>query len=295
MGPLHLNIQGEGSPTVVLESGIAGSSLSWAFVESRLKGCTQVCTYDRSGLGWSAALSGPRTVEQMVSELVQALEQAGLAGPYILVGHSFGGLLIRAFAHFHADRVAGLVFVDPVTISGWIDPLASQLHRLQMGVKLSRRGALLARLGIVRLVLFVLVNGGRWLPKTVARASAGSGASVLERLVAEVQKLPPAAHPIIRAHWSRPKAFRAMAAYLECLPVSARTASGMSVPADVPFVVLSAATATEEEIAEREAWVASAKSATHVRLPDTGHWLQLERPDAVADAVLRLRAIGRAC
>jgi pimeloyl-ACP methyl ester carboxylesterase len=288
VGPLHLNIQGAGKPTVVLESGIAGSSLGWSFVESQLIRSVKVCTYDRSGLGWSAALTAPRTVERMVSELAHALSEAGVAGPYILVGHSFGGLLIRAFAHFHPNLVAGLVFVDPVTIRGWANAPAPQVRRLEMGVKLSRRGAWLARFGIVRAVLFTLINGGRWLPQIVARASAGRAASVIERLITEVQKLPPQAHPIIRAHWSRPKAFQAMAAYLECLPASARTAIEMSIPPGIPFVMLSAATATEDELAEREGWVALSLSGTHVQLPNTGHWLQLERPEAIAEAVLRL-------
>jgi pimeloyl-ACP methyl ester carboxylesterase len=224
----------------------------------------------------------------MISELTAALKQAKIPGPYILVGHSFGGLLIRAFAHARPREVAGMVFVDPVTIRGWAEPTANQLWRLQVGAKLSRRGALLARLGVVRAVLSVLIAGGKWLPKLVARASAGQGVSTLERLAGEVSRLPAEVRPMVRAHWSRPKTFQAMAAYLECLPGCARQAVQMPAPIEIPFVVLSAGSATAAELAERDEWVAASSSARHIRLPGTGHWLQLERPELVVEAVREL-------
>jgi pimeloyl-ACP methyl ester carboxylesterase len=285
---LHLHRQGKGSPAVLFEAGIAGSLLGWALVQPQVAEFATTLSYDRAGLGWSDECATPRTVDCMLAELTSALKQAKIPGPYILVGHSFGGLLIRAFAHARPQDVAGMLFVDPVTLRGWAQPTANQLWRLQVGAKLSRRGALLARIGVVRAVLSILISGGKWLPKLVARASAGQGLSTLERLAGEVSRLPAEVRPMVRAHWSRPKTFQAMAAYLECLPGCARQTLEMPLPAGIPFVILSAGSATAGEIAERKAWVSASVFGRHQRLEGTGHWLQLETPEALVEAVREL-------
>jgi pimeloyl-ACP methyl ester carboxylesterase len=289
---LHVHEQGAQGPVVILESGIAGSSLSWALVQPKIAELARVVSYDRAGLGWSGACTTPRTVAAMVSELTALLDKAELRGPFILVGHSFGGLLIRAFAHSRPSDVSGLVLVDPVSLAEWADGAASQLRRLEAGVRLSRRGAILARFGVVRTVLVILAAGGTWFPKAIARAAAGQGTGVLERLTGEVRRLPAQLHPIVRAHWSRSRSFRAMAAYLECLPESAQIASRMPIPQQIPFIVLSAATATDAELQEREAWILTHKRGRQVRVEKTGHWIQLEQPDAVVAAVRELVAGG---
>jgi pimeloyl-ACP methyl ester carboxylesterase len=291
---LHLHRQGSGSPAVLFEAGIAGSLLGWALVQPQVAKFASTVSYDRAGLGWSDGCATPRTVDGMIAELSGALKQANIPGPYILVGHSFGGLLIRAFAHARPQDVAGMVFVDPVTIRGWAEPTADQLWRVQVGAKLSRRGALLARIGLVRAVLSMLIAGGKWLPKLVARVSAGQGVSTLERLAGEVSRLPDDVRPMVRAHWSRAQTFQAMASYLECLPGCAREAAEIPMPAGIPFAILSAGSATAEEVAEREAWVAGSGLGRHLRLPGTGHWLQLEVPEVVVETVRALVVAVRA-
>ncbi len=221
----------------------------------------------------------------MVSELSEILSRAKLPPPYILVGHSFGGLLIRAYAHLKPDQVSGLVLVDPVSCEHWASCDSPERKRLQRGVHLSRRGAWLARFGIVRAALAVLVSGGRRFPKLMARTAGGQGSQLMERLVGEVQKLPPELWPMIRAHWSRPRSFQAMAAYLECLPNSAEAALQMPVAPNIPLTVLSASISTERELAERDAWVRQSERGRHIHVEDCGHWIQLERPDAVIEAV----------
>ncbi len=282
---LHLNEQGASRPAVVLESGIVASSISWALVQPKIAEFTRVCSYDRAGLGWSAACSTPRTVEQMVSELKTLLARAQIPSPYILIGHSFGGLLIRAYAHRSPEEVAGLVFVDPVSLEYWAGCSAAERRRLTRGVKLSRRGALLARLGIVRVALAALASGGRRFPKFVARASAGQGTRVMEGIAGEIQKLPRELWPMIRAHWSRPKCFSAMALYLESLPESARAALAMPIPGQIPFIILSASNATEDELKERDSWLNASGRGRHIRVENSGHWIQLERPAVVVEAV----------
>ena len=285
---LHLHQQGAGEPVVVLEAGIAGSSLGWALVQPEIGKFTSVCSYDRAGLGWSAKPEEARTVDQMTSELRGLLASAGCPPPYILVGHSFGGLLIRAYAYRYPSHVAGLLFVDPVSLCEWTECGAAQRQRLLGGARLSRRGALLARLGIVRAALALLVAGSRQVPKLIGRTAAGKGLLVLERLVGQVQKLPPAVHPMIQSHWSSPKCFLAMAAYLECLPASAAEAQKMRIPAGIPFTVLSAENATQTEFEERESWTREKPNARHVVVAGSGHWIQIEKPEAVVSAVKEL-------
>ncbi len=290
IGPcrLHLNEQGIGSPTVILESGIAATSLSWALVQPKIAEFTRVCSYDRAGLGWSEKCAAPRTVQESVTELHALLSSAQVPPPYILVGHSFGGLLIRAYANLRADEVAGLVFVDPVSLDYWADCGLNEKHRVQLGAKLSRRGAFLAQLGLVRAALTTLASGGRFFPKLIARATAGQGRGVMEGLIGEVQKLPREVWPMVRSHWSRPKCFQAMAAYLESLPASAEAAVLMPIPRHIPFVILSASNATEGELKERDSWARQGERGRHVRLAHGGHWVQLEQPDATVVAVREL-------
>jgi pimeloyl-ACP methyl ester carboxylesterase len=290
VGPcrLHLNEQGAGNPVVLLESGIAASSTSWALVQPKVAEFTHVCSYDRAGLSWSDNCAVPRTLHQIVSELSSLLAQAGLSGPYILVGHSFGGAVIRAFANLQSTDVAGLIFVDPVSLEYWANCGPREERRLRMAANLSRRGALLARIGVVRAALTVLASGGKKFPKLIARISAGQGTGVILHLLGEIQKLPRELWPIVRAHWSRPKCFRAMAAYLESLPESARSALLMPIPAEIPFIILSAANATEAELEERDSWVRQSPRGRHIRIEKSGHWLQMEKPEIVVGVIQEL-------
>ncbi|HWR73601.1 MAG TPA: alpha/beta fold hydrolase, partial [Nitrospirota bacterium] len=109
---LHLNCTGEGSPTVILESGMNEFSLSWALVQPGVAKFTRVCSYDRAGLGWSDPGRAPRTSETIVRELHALLRAAGITGPLVLAGHSFGGMNARLYARRYPNEVAGMVLVD---------------------------------------------------------------------------------------------------------------------------------------------------------------------------------------
>lgn len=109
---LHLHCVGAGSPTVVLDAGLSGSSLDWNLVQTELGRTTRVCAYDRAGMGWSDPGPQPRTPSQIAGELHTLLSNAGVAGPYVLVGHSLAGKNVRLFAQQHPDAVAGMVLID---------------------------------------------------------------------------------------------------------------------------------------------------------------------------------------
>ncbi len=109
---LHIWCTGAGTPSVILETGLGGSSADWGFVQPEVAGFTRVCSYDRAGMGYSDAGPSPRTTRRIARELAQLLDRGGVSGPVILVGASIGGLTARVFASEHAERVAGLVLVD---------------------------------------------------------------------------------------------------------------------------------------------------------------------------------------
>lgn len=109
---MHIYCTGEGSPTVILEAGLNDFFVSWSKVQPEIARVTRVCSYDRAGLGWSEASPYPRTSAVMAEELHTLLTNTGIEGPYILVGHSFGGIVLRHFFHQHPNEVMGIVLVD---------------------------------------------------------------------------------------------------------------------------------------------------------------------------------------
>jgi pimeloyl-ACP methyl ester carboxylesterase len=111
---LHLHCTGKGRPTVVVENGFYEFSFDWALVQTRVSGFTRICTYDRAGHAWSDPGPRPRTFDQITLELRDGLARLGESAPFVLVGHSFGGPVVRHFAALHPEEVAGIVFVDSV-------------------------------------------------------------------------------------------------------------------------------------------------------------------------------------
>jgi pimeloyl-ACP methyl ester carboxylesterase len=144
---LHLSCTGTarlGSPTVILEAGSGNSSLAWSKVQPGVASFTRVCSYDRAGYGWSDTGPLPSTAGRMVTELHTLLARAGVAGPYVLVGHSYGGLIMQLYTYTYPQQVAGLVLVESMHADQFRYP---DLH---FGAPPSICQAL-ASLGIVRL------------------------------------------------------------------------------------------------------------------------------------------------
>jgi pimeloyl-ACP methyl ester carboxylesterase len=109
---LHVYCTGRGAPTVIVENGLGDFSFDWVLVQSRVSRFTRICTYDRGGYAWSDPGPKPRTFGQLNLELHDALARLGEHGPFILVGHSFGGPVVRNFAKLYPADTAGMVLVD---------------------------------------------------------------------------------------------------------------------------------------------------------------------------------------
>ena len=119
---IHLQVRGADSagPTVVLEAGMGSFSPNWYWVQEELAPVVRSVSYDRAGLGWSRRSRRPRDAETIAMELRDALREAAIEPPYLLAGHSFGGLPVRAFADLYPELTAGLVLVDASHPDQWV-------------------------------------------------------------------------------------------------------------------------------------------------------------------------------
>jgi len=109
---MHIDCAGQGTPAVILESGLGDSLFSWQKVQPKIAQFTRVCSYDRAGLGYSDSSPRPRTSKDFAEELHALLHNAGIPAPYVLVGHSMGGFDVRLYTNFYRSEVAGMVLVD---------------------------------------------------------------------------------------------------------------------------------------------------------------------------------------
>jgi pimeloyl-ACP methyl ester carboxylesterase len=146
---MHITCTGAGSPTVVLEPGSGQFSLLVEPLQRRIAAFTRVCSYDRAGYGWSDPAPHGRGFDQRARDLEVLLARGGVPGPYVLVGASYGGFLVRSFARRRPDKVAGMVLVDAAE-EGLVYSNLPLFHRAESGQRLS---VLLAQLGVGRFTL----------------------------------------------------------------------------------------------------------------------------------------------
>ncbi|HVB35085.1 MAG TPA: alpha/beta fold hydrolase [Patescibacteria group bacterium] len=292
---LHLLEKGKNHPTVVFESGLPGSVLSWSLVQEELSRLVRTVAYDRAGLGWSDPGPEPRSAESVTSELRLLLARAGVAPPYILVGHSFGGLTCRLYASRYPDEVAALVLLDPVGASEWFPLSEREKRRLEAGAKLCRRTALLARFGVTRLVgLLARIGAVRMAKMAVRWISAGQMADA-GSAVSPLTKLPAGERSIVRTFWVQAKFYEAMAGQIAALPESAAqmARAGDRLEAK-PVVVISARNTAPGRLAEQLSIVRLSSRGRHLVAHSSGHWIQLDDPELVTGIILEVIAeLGR--
>jgi pimeloyl-ACP methyl ester carboxylesterase len=169
---LHIDCIGEGSPTVILDHVGAASSAQWGLVQPEIAKTTRVCAYDRAGFGWSEPGPAPRDAQQNMRELHTLLNNARIAPPYVLVGHSYGGNVARLYIDHYRDQVVGMVLVDPGNLFDTPGvPLEINAEWKAADQTVMRLGPILSRLGVMRLSAVAgLVPGHGDLPVPVGAA-----------------------------------------------------------------------------------------------------------------------------
>jgi len=275
---LHVVKTEAGSPAVVFESGLANSSLSWSLIQPKIAALTTTCSYDRAGLGWSQSSRTHCRLENLTEEFHRLLDSAQIPRPFILVGHSFGGLMARFYADRFPGELAGVVLVDPATPEEWMNPDRQQRWRLRRAVFFTRAAGVLAFFGLVRFGLWLLMVRKKDSPGPISRFSR-----TLERIRFELRKIPTDVRPLIRAHWSRPGFYWVMAEYLQAVPGCAEAVADCSFPKQVPVTVLSGAHQPPKRLAEHEAL-----ATTHIIAQGSGHFIHLDEPELVVNSIAQL-------
>ena len=283
---LHLLEKGHGSLTIVLEAGLMSTVLSWSGMQSTLSRSYRVVSYDRAGLGWSDLGPMPRTAERMVEELHTLLERAAIPPPYVLVGHSFGGLTMPLFAARYPQETAGVVLVDPVAPAEWNPPSEQDRRRAEIGATVSRRAALLCRIGVIRFVAFLLTSGatkfaGR-LVRLISREAPAESGSVSSpwfwNLPAEERKM-------AAVFWVQEKFCRTIASQLENLPGSAVRVAELGEFCSKPVVILSAKSTPAKRREQHVAIAQRLPQGRYVLAEESTHWIMQDQPELVLDAV----------
>jgi pimeloyl-ACP methyl ester carboxylesterase len=181
---LHIRCVGQGTPTVILEAANGGMSAHWVRVQQEVAKATRACAYDRAGLGWSESGPRPRDARQISSELHTLLDKAGIEGPYVLVGHSYGGLYVRMYTARYPDEVGGSVLIDSSHPEQFTrSPEGRQMY--ERARRLTAIAALFSRLGLIR--LFDVFPAPAGLPAH-QRAQVEASLSSSRHLVATAQE-----------------------------------------------------------------------------------------------------------
>lgn len=279
---LYMSRMGSGGPTVIFESGIAATSQNWLRLQQAVSEFACTVSYDRSGLGWSSPATTERTPSNVVRELRVLLQEAGIAPPYVLVGHSFGGLVVRRFATEHPKEVVGVLLLDAMRTEEWPPVNEKQIALLAKGVRMSGFGVPFARFGLARLALRSLLCRSGRLSGAMSRAAGNGGLHVLDRITCEVGKMPREVWPIVAAHWAAPSFYRGLSAHVRAVPATVRDMHEAAAITGVPVLLLTAGTA---EPLSDERLRAIGPEAEQIIAEGSGHWVHLDDQELVLDAI----------
>jgi pimeloyl-ACP methyl ester carboxylesterase len=278
---VHVQQTGSGAPAIVLEAGIAASSLSWSILQPQLAAYAAVYSYDRAGLGWSSSSGRECQLSKMAGELHEWIEALRVSKPYVLAGHSYAAYILRLYARRFSDEVAGIILVDPLTPEEWLKPGRFQRRQLRRAVWFSRAGAVVSALGVLRFCLWLLQRGNNAVPRRVLGSFGANAKETVERILGELAKLPPHTVRLIRERWGHPKFFLVMARYIQTLPACAAEVSGIDVPAHIPVTVISGAHQPPVRMAEHKAIAAHSLHGRHIVAAKSAHWVHLDQPELI--------------
>ncbi len=279
---LYLLEKGSAGPTVLFESGIAATNLNWFHIQEKVSRFATTASYDRGGLGWSSPCRTARTPGNIAVELHELVNRAGIRPPYILVGHSFGGLVMRRFALLYPEEVTSIVLVDPMRCEEWppLDPAKQAM--LDRGRRLSSYAIPIARLGLARLAVTSLLCRSGDIAERLAGAAGNGGKHVLERIKDEVGKMPKEVWPIVAAHWSRPAYYAGMRSHVEAVPDTVREMQNAEPIRGIPVLLL---TPGKSSPLSDECLRRIGDNVQQVIAPESAHWIHLDEPQLVIDSI----------
>jgi len=254
---LHINCTGNGSPTVIIEAGLGDWSTGWGYVQPEVAKTTRVCTYDRAGWGWSEAGPKPRDAAQIAKELHTLLQKANIPGPYVMVGHSLGGLPVRIFTHDYPDEVSGVVLVESMFPgqSGYATP----------SIMISS-SPLLARFGLIRLLV---------------------------KPLGLINYIPPNEKAYVSL-FVRPKSAQALVDEIQEIPDSMAQAGAVSTFGDLPLIVLTGKlNQTPGWQAGQTELPKLSSQGQQLFAEKSGHTIAIDQPDAAVSAILKMVGLVR--
>jgi pimeloyl-ACP methyl ester carboxylesterase len=274
---MRLQCMGQGSPTIVLDAGGGNDGLTWAGIQPKLALHTQVCSYDRAGMGWSDPGPSPRDADHVAAELHGLLASAHIQTPVVLMGHSMGGLFIRAYARHYPVEVAGLVFEDSSTPLQNRQPAYRAFDEPRKGTRFDHLfDEVTLILGVPRLL--------------------GACSGEFDRVKGINQRV----FYEDRCH----EPFQAINAEGEAFDLSGQETVNTGPFGDVPILVLShdmtmdashglPQSLIDESEANQNAFLRLSTHSRRVIVKDSGHFVHIDRPDVVerevADLLDRIR------
>jgi pimeloyl-ACP methyl ester carboxylesterase len=262
---LHTNCVGQGSPTVVLDAGTGEMWADWVLVQREVSDTARVCAYDRAGMGWSEMGPEPRDARRISGELHALLDGAGIEGPYVLVGHSFGGLYAQTYAARYPDEVADVALIEsshPEQFSH--RPEARDSYEPQK--QIFAVASLLARLGLVRL---------------------------LYKLDPAPPDLPPQQRAQINALGPSTRQVSTTALELRATPQSTTQTRGLRSLGDKPLAVVSAGTQTPEWLELQDDLATLSSNSMHRVVKGATHTSVLyDRGDAQATSAAIVEVVA---
>ncbi len=260
---LHIHCVGTGSPTVVIEAGLGDWSASWSsWVQPEAARTTRVCTYDRAGMGWSEPGPLPRTAAHVAQELHTLLQNARVPGPYVLVGHSLGGLPVRVFAHDYAAEVAGVVLIESMHPRQAKPATPTTPPQTTAPASALSLATLPARIGVLRVLAGPLDLKGGLSPEV---ANAYVAFSVTSRFI------------------------QTQLDESQGMGESLAQAGAVTSLGAVPLIVLSRGQDPDQEWQGMQADLLHLSSQSQQLIADqSGHNVQLDQPDAAVKAIVQL-------
>jgi pimeloyl-ACP methyl ester carboxylesterase len=278
---LHIHCVGTGSPTVILEAGLGDNYLTWNLVQEQIAQSSRVCAYDRAGLGWSDPAPQALERSQVAQSLHTLLSNADIQGPYVLVGHSAGGLYVRVFAEQYPQEVAGMVLVDADNENQF-----SRLPQALVQSTVDSYAGLAQTLSLVRALA----------PFGVVRIFGLSASFAASDPVFDV--LGPEGQQMLIAIYSRTNISQAIKREFETEVLNVRETGSLQKLGDIPLTVLAksgddpegvdAKTIAEGNQIMLDLQQELADLSTNGRLvivEDTGHYIQIDQPESVITAV----------